>query len=148
MIRYRKEGRTPIVIHLGDHDPSGLDMSRDVADRLSKFALCEVEVIRIALNMDQIMQYSPPPNPAKITDCRFENYQQLYGDESWELDALDPVVLRDLIRDTVAKYRNDKIFKQRKSQQEQERRALTDISDYWEDAVRLLKNWKEEEGLG
>ena len=60
-----------------------------------------LEVRRIALTMDQISRYDPPPNFAKVTDSRFANYQMQYGDESWELDALDPSVLDALIREHV-----------------------------------------------
>jgi hypothetical protein len=104
MGRHLDNGRHPVVIHFGDHDPSGIDMTRDLADRLSMFAEGEVEVQRIALNFDQIEQYSPPPNPAKATDPRFASYQIEYGDESWELDALDPRTLRGLIQANVEKH--------------------------------------------
>jgi hypothetical protein len=48
--------------------------------------------------MDQVEQYGPPPNPAKETDSRFQGYVTRYGHECWELDALDPAVIADLIR--------------------------------------------------
>jgi len=97
--RRRRQGFTPLVIHLGDHDPSGIDMSRDIKDRLELMSWGDVEVRRIALNMDQIEQYSPPPNPAKLTDSRGTAYVEEYGDESWELDALEPSVLTALIQE-------------------------------------------------
>jgi hypothetical protein len=99
--RRRRQGFTPLVIHLGDHDPSGIDMSRDIKDRLELMSWGDVEVRRIALNMDQIEQYGPPPNPAKLTDSRGSAYVEQYGDESWELDALEPSVLTELIQDEV-----------------------------------------------
>lgn len=86
--RYRSTGQETIMLHLGDHDPSGMNMTRDNEDRLSQFAGMLVEVRRIALNMDQVELYNPPPNPAKLTDCRATKYIEEYGDESWELDAL------------------------------------------------------------
>ena len=85
--------RAVTVLHLGDHDPSGIDMTRDNDDRLSMFAEGGVYLRRIALNMDQVEEYNPPPNPAKTTDTRYESYINEYGEESWELDALDPDVL-------------------------------------------------------
>lgn len=62
--RYYDAGQTPIIFYLGDHDPSGLDMTRDHRDRLTLF-MGGVHVDRIALNMSQIEEYAPPPNPAK-----------------------------------------------------------------------------------
>lgn len=104
--RYDLENRPVVIIHLGDHDPSGLDMSRDIVDRLNIFGQ-SVEFRRIALNMDQVEKYSPPPNPAKVTDSRYGGYVAEFGTESWELDALDPGVLRDLIRDAVLYFRDE-----------------------------------------
>ena len=98
-----------IVLHLGDHDPSGIDMTRDIEERVNNYArrtpvdkenglnALEIEVRRLALNREQIDIYNPPPNPAKQTDARFAEYQMKYGDESWELDALEPKVIDELI---------------------------------------------------
>ena len=115
-----------VVLHLGDHDPSGLDMTRDIDDRLQLYTqqkysndqnVC-VSVERIALNMDQINEYDPPPNPAKITDSRFETYQKDFGNESWELDALDPKIISELIRTNIKKHLQIKKFNARKRLQE------------------------------
>lgn len=103
----KEEGRTPIVLHLGDHDPSGIDMTRDNQERLSLLAGCDVEVKRLALNMDQIEKYNPPPNPTKLTDSRSRNYINNYGANSWELDALEPKVIADLIEKEILLLRND-----------------------------------------
>jgi hypothetical protein len=105
-IKYTEEGQQPIIIYLGDHDPSGLDMTRDIRDRLTMFE-ADVVVERIALNMDQVREYNPPPNPAKITDSRAGAYIETYGRESWELDALKPDMMDRLIRNAVEEYRTD-----------------------------------------
>jgi hypothetical protein len=156
---YIREGKRVVVLHLGDHDPSGIDMSRDIDDRLKLFiandwanehtiflpdaedvkkeydgdldfayeeawaSMAEhineahekrtgdtdsivdeypgyngpFEVRRIALNMDQVRQYNPPPNPAKLTDARARGYVATHGPESWELDALTPRQLNAVI---------------------------------------------------
>lgn len=99
------EGKDVLIVHLGDHDPSGIDMTRDNQDRLDIFAGLEnVTVKRIALNMDQIEEYDPPPNPAKLTDSRAGDYILRFGHESWELDALDPNIISDLIRAEVEQH--------------------------------------------
>ncbi|MGQ0595332.1 MAG: hypothetical protein ACT4QB_22635 [Gammaproteobacteria bacterium] len=89
------------VLHLGDHDPSGLDMTRDLRDRLSQYARSEVDVRRVALNMDQVEAFQPPPNPAKESDKRFKTYRREYGDQCWELDALPPEELARLTREAI-----------------------------------------------
>lgn len=104
--RYRQQGYNPIMLHLGDHDPSGIDMTRDNNSRLDLFSTYGIEVERLALNMDQIDLYNPPPNPAKMTDSRFQQYSEEYGNESWELDALNPEVIAQLIQDRVDHYKD------------------------------------------
>ena len=88
------------IIHLGDHDPSGIDMTRDIQERLRMFG-ADVYVKRVALTMNQIETYNPPPNPAKLSDSRCGKYIDEYGDESWELDALEPSVITNLITNEV-----------------------------------------------
>lgn len=102
-IRFLKEEKTRevLIFYLGDHDPSGLDMSRDIENRLALFGCIRTTVERIALNINQIEQYQPPPNPAKITDSRYKNYVEQFGENSWELDALDPKVIVGLIENAV-----------------------------------------------
>lgn len=108
--RYIEKGQRPIVFHLGDHDPSGMDMTRDNQERLSLFAGVEVQVVRLALNTDQVEQYTPPPNPVKFTDSRSEGYVQQHGYSSWELDALSPRVISDLIENAIKAYRDEDIW--------------------------------------
>jgi hypothetical protein len=107
---YVRDGQRPIVFHLGDHDPSGIDMTRDNRDRLSMFAGTPVIVQRLALNMNQVEELNPPPNPAKLSDSRAAGYVDKYGYESWELDALDPSYIRDLIDNAVRKVRDEEIW--------------------------------------
>jgi hypothetical protein len=106
LYRYERQGQIPIVLHLGDHDPSGIDMTRDIQDRLSLFGCMRTEVRRIALTMDQILDQNPPPNPAKTTDSRFRSYVSEYGEDSWELDALEPQFIVDLITEHTFEFRD------------------------------------------
>lgn len=103
-----QEGRRVHVLYLGDHDPSGLDMTRDVAERLGKYSRCgNVDVIRLALNRQQVDELKPTPNPAKITDTRAADYIAKHGAESWELDAIEPRRLAALVRAEVLRWRDE-----------------------------------------
>jgi hypothetical protein len=95
-------GRRPLVLYLGDHDPTGLDATRDVRERLSMFTRADIEVRRVALNIDQVQAYGPPPNPAKDTDSRYAAYVREFGPDCWELDALDPTTIDALIEAEIA----------------------------------------------
>jgi hypothetical protein len=136
---YEKGGQKPIVLHFGDHDPSGIDMTRDIEERLRMFG-SRARVERLALNMDQIDEYQPPPNPAKVTDSRFVNYQAEHGDESWELDALEPTVLADMVREAVAKYRDDDLYAQAEQREEEGRKQLSLVSENWDEVAEYVEN--------
>jgi len=116
------------IIHLGDHDPSGKDMTRDIQDRLTLFG-STAEIHRIALNMDQVRKYNPPPNPAKITDSRATKYIKQFGRESWELDALDPKTLAALIKKNVLSFRNEELWDLAVEKEEEHKATLVKVSD-------------------
>lgn len=101
-----ENGQHVTILHLGDHDPSGIDMTRDLEERINLFAETDMyrtsfDLRRIALTMEQIKAQRPPPNPAKSTDARFKSYRNLYGNSSWELDALSPTFLNELVRSNI-----------------------------------------------
>lgn len=139
--KQRREDQEPVIIHLGDHDPSGIDMSRDIRERLEMFG-ANIEVIRIALNMDQIRKYSPPPNPAKQTDSRFSGYVEKYGDESWELDALEPSVLHELIQNEIGKHLDQELYNKREELQEEQRKPLREAAERWGEVEKFLAKKK------
>lgn len=131
-MRINNRGIPSIIIHLGDHDPSGIDMTRDIQDRLDIFE-CDATVERIALNLDQIEQYNPPPNPAKISDSRYDGYVAKYGEDSWELDALEPQVITQLIIDSAEKYTDKKKRDLIINRQEAYREQIQHIADNWDE---------------
>lgn len=138
--RYSDRGQDPIIIHLGDHDPSGIDMTRDTIDRLALFTSPgQINVRRIALNMDQVEQYGPPPNPAKVTDSRATEYISKFGSDSWELDALEPMVIVQLVRDEINNICNEFHWAESKEREEKERQLLTDVSERWDDVVEFME---------
>ena len=134
----RDDREQRIIIHLGDHDPSGIDMTRDIQERLEMFG-ADVMVKRVALTMEQIDFYTPPPNPAKLTDSRCWGYIQRFGNESWELDALEPKVITDLITEQVTMYRDDTLYQQVCDQERREKRELQLLCDNYSEAVSFLK---------
>lgn len=171
---YLRNGEKVVLLHIGDHDPSGLDMTDDIRDRLNRFTHvdwlnefgmgmlgagevtrgvirknmrdhmreqgCSIEddelpfeVRRIALTIEQIERYDPPPNPAKKTDSRFRKYQAQTGlDESWELDALEPAVVEQLIQDHIDAFRLQEPFDQAELAQENDRSVLKAVHENWE----------------
>ena len=138
-------GQRPVILHFGDHDPSGIDMTRDLADRLSLFTGVDVKIERLALNRDQIDQYDPPPNPAKVTDSRYMSYVAVHGEESWELDALDPAILGDLATQAVLRYIESDAWAEAVAEEEDDRADLTKVASNWQRVVDALEDDDEEE---
>lgn len=136
MANYIKMGQRPIVFHLGDHDPSGVDMTRDNRERLELFAGVPVTVVRLGLNLDQIEELKPPPNPAKLSDIRSKKYIEMMIERgapdpyvSWELDALEPSYIHKLIEDHIMQIRDEKAWDQALLQETEDRRYLEDLAD-------------------
>jgi len=101
-IRNRLKGKPTVVLYFGDFDPSGIDIERDLGERLQKYGAGEFKVRRIALTKEQIMQYSLPPMPVKKSDARAPSFVSNFGEETVELDALEPNVLKLLVHRSVA----------------------------------------------
>lgn len=153
----------PVILHLGDHDPSGKDMSRDIEERIGKFSKFAAEdepayfgrwcdgdgdycdgwpgliFERIALNYDQIETYNPPPNPTKLKDTRSAAYMREFGATCWELDALEPAVLDALITDKIEDYIDMEEYRVHEAKQEEQRRELTKCSSNWSRVSEFLR---------
>lgn len=140
--QYLRDGQTPIVLYLGDHDPSGLDMSRDIQERLSMFLDGEFSeqsyTTRLALNWDQIQEYDPPPDPAKVTDSRFKVYQMEFGDESWELDSMPPAELVALIENHILSLRDSGLLVEIEREEGVEKEKLWQVYARWNSVMEHL----------
>ncbi len=128
----RYEDRNPTVIYLGDHDPSGLDIPRELRGSFDMYECFFVEIRRIALNMTQIEECSLPPNPAKSTDSRAAKYFAEHGYQSWELDALTPDVLSKLVDDAINKLTDHTKLNARRKLQLSQRNELREIADRYD----------------
>lgn len=181
--RKLQAGKRVLVLHLGDHDPSGIDMTRDITTRLTQFILTDeqgwpnaafgdpesdevygawldladrydsdntwtapdedrppFEVRRIALNYDQVVEYSPPPNPAKLTDSRATEYIERFGRSSWELDALNPATLHALISTHIEGVVDVDLRNARVAEEAAMQATLTDLAAVpWDDIVAFVE---------
>lgn len=132
-----------VVFYMGDHDPSGMDMTRDVLDRINTFSdYTPVEVIRLALNMKQIDELQPPENPAKMTDSRAKDYVARFGNSSWELDAVAPDAMAQMVRDAVAELRDEHEWARAVRRENEEKAQLKKLAVYWKnpDAMNAKKS--------
>ncbi len=135
-----RKGHECYLLHLGDHDPSGIDMTRDNRDRVDLFSenFGGVGVKRLGLNMDQVDQYAPPPNPAKFTDSRASSYVEEFGVTSWELDALEPSVIEALVRDEIESLIDEDIWREVQKMEDEKRDLLRKLYDRWPKIKKTL----------
>lgn len=115
-------------------------MSRDIVARLELFGADDVEFRRLALNLDQIEEFGPPPNPTKLSDSRAQGYIERFGYECWELDALDPSVISRLIDENVRMYRDEGLYRDVLMRENEEKGTLRDLRDGYQG---LIQNWSE-----
>jgi hypothetical protein len=120
------DNRDGVLLYLGDHDPSGEDMVRDIGARLRMFGCDRLDVRKLALTMPQVQEYEPPPNPAKTTDSRYAKYAAEHGDESWEVDALPPDVLTQIISDELTELIDQDEMDKIIQREEEDKKLLTD----------------------
>lgn len=115
-------------------------MGRDIVARLELFGADDVEFRRLALNLDQIEEFGPPPNPTKLSDSRAQGYIEEFGHECWELDALDPSVISRLIDENVRMYRDEGLYRDVLARENEEKGTLRDLRDGYQG---LIQNWSE-----
>lgn len=139
-----EHGQSVKVLYLGDYDPSGIDMIRDIRDRIAEFAMGEYgyysieealvefnfSIEPIALTREQIKKYKPPPNPAKVTDPRAKEFIRNHGSKSWEVDALRPDVLSRLLDDAIRSNIDEDVFNEVIEREESDKVKLKSLMSY------------------
>jgi hypothetical protein len=133
------------IFYFGDHDPSGIDMTRDITERLVMFSGLLgwiedrghevddfIQIHRLALNYDQVEQWNPPENPTKETDSRYRAYADKFGESSWELDAVEPRTLATLVREGITELIDPDQWERVQGTEEAMRSELTKFADKYE----------------
>ena len=91
-------GKKYHIFYFGDYDPSGVDIFRNISERLHEFSpQADLFISRPAVTEKQIREMQLPSRPTKKSDTRSKGF----GDESVELDAINPDKLREIVRDCI-----------------------------------------------
>jgi len=123
-----EECRPVYLYYLGDWDPSGLDIARNVQERLEEFAFdAEIHFERIAVTPEQVEQWSLPTRPTKQTDTR----SRRFTGASVELDAIPPNKLRELVNDCIEQHVDGEALEKTRIAEASERKLL----DNWEEII-------------
>ena len=98
------------AFYLGDHDPSGCDIPRDLEERVHAYNSGDFVLERLAIHKADIAAFNLPPLPLKKksdgtdSDPRAMKFRREHGGEAVELDALPPIELRRRIEEAVKKH--------------------------------------------
>ncbi len=141
-----RDNQQGVIIYAGDHDASGMDIDRDIEDRLAFYDAYEVDVQRVALTFDQARQAKLSPERLKkrtrkdgrvvYADTRGQGYfDRFKTDETWELDALDPAELQRLVRSAVESYIDPNAWAETEEREKAEREKLRKTADEWKAAA-------------
>lgn len=114
----QSEGKKPIILYFGDYDPSGEDIPRSIGENLQKFGVYDVEIRRIALMEQQVIEWKLPPAPAKETDSRTANWDGL---GQVELDAVKPEKLISMLNDAINEIFDQDLYDELITQENEER---------------------------
>lgn len=129
---YRAAGYETIVLYLGDHDPSGVQMTEVSQERVDMYARHQIDFRRIALTIPQIEEFTPPPNFVKETDSRTKWYVERFETEDcWELDALSPKTVDQIIRAEVEPLIDKEAWDKTLADEEEHRLVLSEIISDW-----------------
>ena len=138
-IRNRLREKPCIVLYFGDFDPSGVDIERDLTERLERYGAGEFYVNRVALTNTQIRQYNLPPIPVKRSDVRSGSFLQEYGDRAVELDALDPNILQRFVAESIESHINMGKWRNRLEKIEELKKWLKEKLEDMEEYLSLEK---------
>jgi hypothetical protein len=124
------DGRDLVALYVGDFDPSGLYMSEhDLPDRLEKYGGYHVNFRRIALTRERV---TPLPSfPAKRGDTRYKWFVQNFGHRCWEIDALDPNVLRGCVELEIKSLIEPTAWQRCELVNAAERKSLCEVMTRW-----------------
>ena len=97
------KGQEPIIIYLGDLDPSGWAIPRSIISKLVEYHDLGITLIRAALNPKQISEFDLPQffDAIKKTDPNYKEYFKVHGNTAVELDALHPAALTEIIENSL-----------------------------------------------
>jgi hypothetical protein len=126
------DDRPPVALYVGDWDPSGMCMTeQDLPRRIAEYGGHHIELKRIALTAEQTGPLQSFSVETKRGDPRYKWFKKTYGDQCWELDAMDPRRLRDLVEAEINALIVRPLWQQQEAIQEREKQSIEIQLRHW-----------------
>lgn len=126
-----RQGKPAWLYYFGDHDPSGVDISRKVESELRHFAPeAEIHFERVAVTPQQIEAMDLPTRPTKRSDSRAKGFDG----RSVEVDAIPPATLREIASDCITRHIDPAELERARHIERSERETLDNVIKVARDA--------------
>jgi len=128
-----RDGRPAYIYTLTDLDPSGLGIAHDIELKLRAMVngRTRIHVERLAVTPEQVRLWKLPTRPTKHSDTRAAKFVKQYGNESVELDAIEPNALRKIVGDAIARHADTDAIARMKVVEAAERESIAN----WQKAM-------------
>jgi hypothetical protein len=126
------DDRPLVALYIGDYDPSGLCMSeQDLPERIKEYGGDHIEFRRIALTAEQTVSLPSFSVEEKKKDKRYGWFKKTYGDRCWELDAMDPRQLRELVESEIDALIDREEWEEQEALEKREKESLEGHLHSW-----------------
>lgn len=120
-------GQIPTILYFGDYDPSGEDIPRSIKENIGMMGV-DVDMKRILLMEEQVIEMGLPPAPTKVTDSRSVHWNGL---GQVELDAIEPRKLGRLAQEAIDDIFDEEKYNELIEQEEEEKKQYrSELKDY------------------
>jgi hypothetical protein len=137
------DDRPLVALYIGDWDPSGLCMSeQDLPQRIAEYGGDHIELKRIALTADQTATLPSFSVESKTRDPRYKWFKRTYGDQCWELDAMDPRDLRRIVETEINDLIDRDEWERLEAHEEREKKSIEVLLRWWANVENLRTEYR------
>lgn len=127
-----KEIEKPVyAYYVGDFDPSGFDIERDLKEKLKRYSGREFYWSRLAVRDEDFALHDLIALPVKASDNRARNFRAAHGDACAEVDALPPTELRARVRSAIEGHIEQDRWEKLQRTERLERQTILDLVGQW-----------------
>lgn len=125
--RYHRSGKEAFVLLVvSDFDPDGEEIAHSLARSLrDDFGVDQIEPVKVALTAEQVERFGLHTDvEAKKGSAHYRKFVRRYGENVFELEALSPSQLQDLVRQSIQSVLDMNAFEREQDQDRQDAQSL------------------------